>query len=71
MIYATNAIESLNMSLRKIMKNRGSFPNDDAVMKLFYLAIRNVCKKWTMSIHDWKVAFNRFTILFGEGMPQR
>ena len=52
-IYTTNAIESLNMSLRKITK-RGSFPNDDAVMKLFYLAIRNASKKWTMPIHDWK-----------------
>jgi putative transposase len=49
-IYTTNAIESVNMSLRKITKNRGSFPNDDAPLKLFYLAINNISKKWTMPI---------------------
>jgi len=68
-IYTTNAIESLNMGLRKVTKNRASFPNDDAVMKLFYLAIRNISKKWTMPIQDWKAALNRFTILFGDRMP--
>jgi putative transposase len=46
-IYTTNAIESLNMGLRKITKNRGSFPNDEALLKLFYLAIRNISRKWT------------------------
>ena len=51
-IYTTNAIESVNMSLRKITKNRGSFPNDDALTKLFYLALRNISKKWTMPIRD-------------------
>jgi putative transposase len=70
-IYTTNAIESLNMSLRKISKNRGSFPSDDALMKLFYLAIRNISKKWTMPIRDWKAALTRFTIQFEDRMPQR
>jgi putative transposase len=70
-IYTTNAIESLNMSLRKISKTRGSFPNDDALMKLFYLALRNISQKWTMPIHDWKAALNRFTIQFEDRMPQR
>lgn len=51
-IYTTNAIESVNMSLRKITKNRGSFPNDDALLKLFYLALNNISKKWTMLICD-------------------
>jgi putative transposase len=69
-IYTTNAIESLNMSLRKIIKNRGSFPNDEALTKLFYLAIRNIGKKWTMPIQDWKAALNRFTIQFDNRMPQ-
>ncbi|TLS65088.1 transposase, partial [Mariprofundus erugo] len=55
-IYTTNAIESVNMSLRKITKNRGSFPSDDALTKLFYLALRNISKKWTMPIRDWKSA---------------
>jgi putative transposase len=68
-IYTTNAIESLNMSLRKISKTRGSFPNDDALMKLFYLALRNISQKWTMPIHDWKAALNRFTIQFEDRMP--
>ena len=64
-IYTTNAIESVNMSLRKLTKNRGAFPSDEALMKLFYLALRNISKKWTMPIRDWKAALNRFTIQFG------
>lgn len=69
-IYTTNAIESVNMSLRKVSKNRGSFPSDDAVLKLFYLALENISKKWTMPIRDWKAALNRFTIQFEDRMPQ-
>ena len=65
-IYTTNAIESVNMSLRKLTKNRGSFPSDEALLKLFYLALRNISKKWTMPIRDWKAALTRFTIQFGE-----
>lgn len=71
MIYTTNAIESINMSLRKVTKNRGSFPNDEAIVKLFFLALRNIAKKWTMPIRDWKAALNRFTILFDGRMPVR
>ncbi len=56
MIYTTNAIESVNMSLRKITKNRGAFPSDDAL--LFYLALQNISQKWTMPIRDWKAALN-------------
>jgi putative transposase len=70
-IYTTNAIESVNMSLRKITKNRGSFPNDEALLKLFYLALNNISKKWTMPIRDWKSALNRFTIQFEDRMPQQ
>ena len=69
-IYTTNAIESVNMGLRKISKNRGSFPSDDAVLKLFYLALENISKKWTMPIRGWKAALNRFTIQFEDRMPQ-
>ncbi len=68
-IYTTNAIESVNMSLRKITKNRGSFPSDDALIKLFYLALNNISKKWTLPIRDWKAALTRFTIQFEERMP--
>jgi putative transposase len=70
-IYTTNAIESMNMSLRKIIKNRGAFPNDEAVLKLFYLALTNISQKWTMPIQNWKAALNRFTIMFEERMPVR
>lgn len=70
-IYTTNAIESVNMGLRKVTKTRGSFPNDEALIKLYYLALRNISKKWTMPIQNWKAALNRFTILFGERMPQQ
>jgi putative transposase len=68
-IYTTNAIESLNMSLRKVTKNRGSFPNDAAMFKLLYLALNNIAKKWTLPIRDWKAALNRFSILFEGRMP--
>ncbi len=68
-IYTTNAIESLNMSLRKVTKNRGSFPNDAAMFKLLYLALNNIAKKWTLPIRDWKAALNRFSILFEDRMP--
>ncbi len=67
-IYTTNAIESINMSLRKVIKTRSSFPTDEAVSKLFYLALKNISKKWTMPIRDWKAALNRFTIQFDERM---
>lgn len=67
-IYTTNAIESVNMSLRKITKNRASFPSDEALAKLFYLALMNISKKWTMPLHDWKAALNRFSIQFEDRM---
>ena len=70
MIYTTNAIESVNMSLRKITKTRGSFPTKDAVFKLFYLALNNISQEWTLPIRDCKAALNRFTIQFGERMPR-
>ena len=68
-IYTTNAIESLNMSLRKIIKNRGHFPSDEAAAKLLYLALRNAAKKWTMPSRTWKQALNQFAILFQDRFP--
>ena len=65
-IYTTNAIESLNMSLRKVTKNRGSFPSPEAVFKLFYLALQNIAKKWTLPIRNWPAAMNQFVIIFGD-----
>jgi len=69
-IYTTNAVESINMSLRKVIKTRSSFPTDEAACKLLYLALNNISKKWTMPIRDWKQALNRFTIQFEDRMAQ-
>lgn len=65
-IYTTNAIESLNASLRKVTKTRRSFPTDEAVMKILYLAIHQISKKWTMPIRDWKPAMSQFMIMHGD-----
>ena len=65
-VITTNTIESVNMSLRKLTKNRGSFPSDEALLKLFFLVLRNISLKWPTPIHDWKAALTRFTIEFGE-----
>jgi putative transposase len=70
-IYASNAIESVNMSLRKITKNRGSFPSDEALLKLFYMALNNISNEWTIPIRHWKAALNRFTIQFENRMLQQ
>ncbi len=70
MIYTTNTIESLNSSLRKVTKNRGSFPNEESVFKIIYLALRNASKKWVMQIRDWKQAMNHMAILFEELVEQ-
>ena len=64
LIYTTNAIESLHRSLRKNVRNRGHFPNDDAAIKLLYLVIRNVSAKWRMPQRGWKMVLNQFAILF-------
>lgn len=66
LIYTTNAIESLHMRLRKIVKNRGHFPSDEAATKLLFLALRNITKDWTMPPRTWKEASNQFAIIFGE-----
>ncbi len=68
-IYTTNTIESVNRSLRKIMKNRAVFPSDDALSKLLYLALRNISQNWTMPVYDWKAALNRFSIQFEDRFP--
>ncbi|WP_438820690.1 IS256 family transposase [Burkholderia diffusa] len=69
-VYTTNAIESLNMQLRKIIKTRGHFPNDEAAIKLLRLALRNVLAKAVRAAFDWKSAMNQFAILFGERFMQ-
>jgi putative transposase len=69
-IYTTNAIESLNMTLRKVTKNRASFPNDEAAIKLLFMALQNIAKKWTMPVSDWKAALSRFAIVYEERFPE-
>ena len=62
-IYTTNAVESLNMSLRKAIKTRGAFPSEEAALKVMYLALRNVIRKWE-AVLNWKAALSRFTLLW-------
>jgi putative transposase len=68
-LYTTNAIESVNAQLRKVLKNRGHFPSDEAVTKLLYLALSNAQKKWTMPIKNWKAALNQFAVYFPGRLP--
>jgi putative transposase len=63
-MYTTNAVESVNMTLRKASRNHRIFPNDDAVLKVMYLAIQNISKKWTMPVRDWRSAMTHFAIEF-------
>lgn len=68
-IYTTNAIESLNFSLRKVTRNKSSFPDDDSIYKVMYLAIKNASSRWTMPIKEWGLAVNQFAILFDGRVP--
>ena len=70
-IYTTNAIESINARLRKTLKTRGHFPNDDAAAKLIWLALRNITANWGRPAPDWKQAMNQFAILYAERFDNR
>ena len=70
LLYTTNAIESLHRCLRKIIKTRGHFPNDEAAAKLLYLALRNIEKGWKAAPKEWLPALNQFDILFGDRLRQ-
>ena len=65
-IYTTNAVESLNSVIRRVIKKRNVFPTDESVFKVIWLAMKTASKKWTMPIHNWKQAMNRFMIDFGD-----
>lgn len=69
-IYTTNAIESVNARLRKILKTRGHFPNDEAATKLIWLALRNITADWGRAANNWKSAMNQFAILYEERFTQ-
>jgi len=68
-IYTTNAVESVNMTLRKASKNRRIFPTDESVMKVMYLATQNISKKWTMPVRNWGMAMGWFAIEFEGRLP--
>jgi putative transposase len=68
-VYTTNAIESLNMSLRKAIKTRGAFPSQDAALKVMYLALNNLARRWKY-VQGWREALNRFTLLWQDRFPQ-
>ena len=70
-IYTTNAIESVNARLRKIIKTRGHFPSDEAATKLIWLALRNITADWGRATRDWKEAMNQFAILYAERFEAR
>jgi putative transposase len=63
-IYTTNALESVHSQLRKIIKTRGHFPNDEAATKLRWLALRNITATWVRGTHTWKKAMNQFAVLY-------
>lgn len=68
-IYTTNAIESVNFTIRKVTKNRQSFPSTEAAEKLVFMALQNISKKWTMPLRDWGTALNQFAIIYGDRVP--
>jgi transposase-like protein len=65
-VYTTDAIESVNCTIQKIIKRRQSFPNDEAAMRLIFMGLKNISRKWTMPIRDWGAALNQFAIIYGE-----
>ena len=70
LVYTTNTIESLNYQLRKVLKTKGHFPSDDAVLKLLFLALRNIEAGWKHAVHDWHRIFNQLVIHFGDRLPE-
>lgn len=70
-IYTTNAIESINASLREVTRKRGAFPNPDSVRKVPYLSVRKASARWARPIKDWVAALNHFTMVFEGRVPNR
>jgi len=69
LIYTTNSIESMHHSVRKVTKNRGAFPNDEAALKLVYMATKNIAKKWKRAVREWIPVLNQLAIIFDDRMP--
>ena len=70
-IYTTNAIESVNARLRKIIKTRGHFPSDEAATKLIWIALKNITADWGRSAREWTEAMNQFAIAYGDRFTTR
>ena len=68
-VYTTNAIESVNYSIRKVTRNRQSFPTSEAAAKLVFMALQNISKKWTMPLREWGAALNQLAIIYGPRVP--
>jgi transposase-like protein len=68
-IYTTNAIESVNYTLQRNLKTRQSFPNDEAAMKLIFMVLRRISKRWTMPIRNWGEALHQFAVIYGDRVP--
>ena len=68
-VYTTNAIESVNYTLQKVIRHRQSFPNDEAAMKLLFMALKNISKKWTMPFRNWGAVLNQFAVIYGDRVP--
>jgi putative transposase len=65
-VYTTNAIEALNAKLRRAVRARGHFPNDDAATKLLFLVLNRAEKEWTVPPREWPIAKAQFAVIFGE-----
>ena len=68
-IYTTNAVESVNYTLQRNLKTRQSFPNDEAAMKLIFMILRRISKRWTMPIRNWCEAIHQFSVIYGDRVP--
>jgi transposase-like protein len=68
-IYTTNAIESVNYNLQRNLKTRQSFPNDESAMKLIFMILQRISKRWTMPIRNWGEALNQFALIYGDRVP--
>ena len=70
MIYTTNAIEGFNRQLRKVTKSKSVFPTDDSLLKMLYLAMIDITKKWTGKRKDWGHIHSQLEIFFADRLPQ-
>jgi transposase-like protein len=68
-VYTTNAIESVNFTLQRNLKTRRPFPNDEAAVKLIFMILQRISKRWTMPIRNWGEALHQFSLFYGDRVP--